>query len=91
MVRRVEWQLLTQVEAAYWACFRYPSHELRPGNEKVCDACHHSTDLPMLRCIHGCHTLAQHEGLFAARLRMQLAHCAPQSELSTGTIAHSPS
>jgi len=35
MARRVEWQLLTQVEAAYWGCFRYRCHELRPGNEKV--------------------------------------------------------
>ena len=35
MLRRVEWQLLTQVEAAYWACFRYRAHELRIGNDKV--------------------------------------------------------
>jgi hypothetical protein len=35
MLRRVEWQLLTQVEAAYWACFRYRAHELRVGNDKV--------------------------------------------------------
>ena len=46
MLRRVEWQLLTQVEAAYWACFRYRGHELRVGNDKVrTHVCLHSCGL----------------------------------------------